>query len=320
MVEMIEELKNIPLFRNLPTEILSQLAAVIKQENYPDSAVIFEENSVGDCLYILTAGEILIQKRISEKTGKYKILSTLQRGDFFGEMALLESVPRSAAAVAKGEVSVLRLNREDFQNIISGDPEVARKCFLAICQNLGKRLRVTSQELATTYEVGKVINSADNLPKLTETTLQTLMRVIPGIKTGLLSLWNEFNREFDLVAWKGFKTKGEAESFLKQNSELPKWLITEKEPLLIKDLINPPGLPSPRGGKGSVLGAPLLSRSKVLGFILLANRSKINVFTAEERNLLGGIASQIAGAVESFQHRQEQLARQRLKRVYPGRG
>ncbi len=91
-------------------------------KEYKDGDVIFKENSIGREMYIILSGEIAI---IKEKSGVETVLATLKEGDFFGEMALFDSHPRSATTKALGNVEVLRIDRKNFFKKISRDPSLA---------------------------------------------------------------------------------------------------------------------------------------------------------------------------------------------------
>jgi CRP-like cAMP-binding protein len=95
---------------------------------------IFAQGDLGTEMYIIQEGEVHIVKHI---TGESHVLSKLEKGDFFGEMALLESVPRTADAVAATEVRVLVINGARFDEMLRKNPEVA----VRIIRKYSKRLR-----------------------------------------------------------------------------------------------------------------------------------------------------------------------------------
>ena len=97
--------------------------------------LIFAEGAPGDLMYVILEGEVQILKAASD--GSTKILSTLGKGEFFGEMALIDDSPRSASAVAKTEAKVLGLNESVLDSYIMTNPEFAAK----MIRNLAKRLR-----------------------------------------------------------------------------------------------------------------------------------------------------------------------------------
>ncbi|HEY3057275.1 MAG TPA: cyclic nucleotide-binding domain-containing protein [Thermoanaerobaculia bacterium] len=101
---------------------------------YSPGDMIFSQGELGTDMYIIQDGEVDIIKHIN---GESHLLSHLERGDFFGEMALLEAVPRSADAIAKTEVKALVINGSRFDDMLRKNPEIA----VRIIRKYSKRLR-----------------------------------------------------------------------------------------------------------------------------------------------------------------------------------
>jgi CRP-like cAMP-binding protein len=101
---------------------------------YPAGDLIFTQGDLGTDMYIIQEGEVDIIKNIN---GESHLLSHLERGDFFGEMALLESAPRTADALAKTDVKVLVINGSRFDEMLKKNPEIA----VRIIRKYSKRLR-----------------------------------------------------------------------------------------------------------------------------------------------------------------------------------
>lgn len=95
---------------------------------------IFSQGELGTEMFIVQEGEVEIVKNIA---GESHVLSLLEKGDFFGEMAVLESVPRTADAIAKTDVKVVAINGSRFDEMLRKNPEVA----VRIIRKYSKRLR-----------------------------------------------------------------------------------------------------------------------------------------------------------------------------------
>jgi CRP-like cAMP-binding protein len=95
---------------------------------------IFSQGELGTEMFIIQEGEVEIVKHIG---GESHVLSRLEKGDFFGEMALLEAMPRTADAVAATEVRVVAINGSRFDEMLRKNPEVA----VRIIRKYSKRLR-----------------------------------------------------------------------------------------------------------------------------------------------------------------------------------
>lgn len=102
--------------------------------------VIFKEGEPGDQMYIIQDGSVRISKSIA---GKEHILAVLSKGDFFGEMAIVNQASRSATATAVGTVKLLAFNREGFISMIEKNARIA----LSIIDKLCRRLQQTNQQI-----------------------------------------------------------------------------------------------------------------------------------------------------------------------------
>ena len=107
-----ELLANIPLFRGLSLEVLDDLAKRLRMLKARKGDVLFRKESEGTTLYIIQDGAIKIV--LPSKLGEEMIVTIFAKGDFFGEMSLLDGMPRSADAVAVEPSTLLLLNRNDF--------------------------------------------------------------------------------------------------------------------------------------------------------------------------------------------------------------
>ena len=86
--------------------------------------IIFCEYEPGDCFYLIQSGRVQISKIMGDIE---KTIDILYPGEIFGEMAILEEVPRSANAVALDQVKALEFNRANFEILMRGNPQIAMK-------------------------------------------------------------------------------------------------------------------------------------------------------------------------------------------------
>jgi CRP-like cAMP-binding protein len=101
---------------------------------YKDKEIIVHQNEIGDCMYVIQAGQVeIIQKRHDNEVR----LAILSEGDFFGEMAIFEKEVRSATVRAKGDVTALTIDKKNFLRRIHEDPSLAYH----IVQTLSNRIR-----------------------------------------------------------------------------------------------------------------------------------------------------------------------------------
>ena len=128
-------LKQVPLFRSLRAEDSQHIAALLQKQTLRKGDVLFRNGEEGHSLYMITAGKIKIVRQ--SRDGDEMILAVLSTGDFCGEMALLDGLPRSADAIAVEETHLYGLNRKDFLSYVMNNETAVR----AILSALSKRLR-----------------------------------------------------------------------------------------------------------------------------------------------------------------------------------
>jgi uncharacterized membrane protein len=140
----VETLRQVPLFGSLDDEAASELCALLENIDRKASELLFRAGDEGDAMYLIERGKIRIYVRA--KDGHEVTLTELGRGDFFGEMALLDGKPRSADARVVESARLAVLSREHFLSFMRSNPNVA----LAMLTALTNRLRQTDELLRHT--------------------------------------------------------------------------------------------------------------------------------------------------------------------------
>jgi CRP-like cAMP-binding protein len=102
--------------------------------------LIFSEGDLGTEMYIVHEGQVEILSRVGEED---RLLAVLEKGDFFGEMALLEDRPRAGSARALSDVRLLQINGATFDQMLRDNPEIA----VRMMRKLSRRLRETDDLL-----------------------------------------------------------------------------------------------------------------------------------------------------------------------------
>ncbi|MDO9182144.1 MAG: cyclic nucleotide-binding domain-containing protein [Bacteriovorax sp.] len=116
---------------------------------FNDGDIIFKEGYEGRDLYIIQEGSVLIKKNIS--SGELTLVE-FSRGEFFGEMALLQNIPRFASAYSKGKSKILVLQPGGFLLKIRRDPTFA----FEMIQQLSSRLKLTSEKFLVAVSSGEI--------------------------------------------------------------------------------------------------------------------------------------------------------------------
>ncbi len=119
-----ERLKLIPILADLNGAILDEISGLFVTEHYPENRVILEQEEAGDKFYIIVRGRVKVSKRADD--GSEVTLNTLEDGDYFGEIALLKSVPRTATATTTAPTILLTLRRDVFLSLMERVPDLRR--------------------------------------------------------------------------------------------------------------------------------------------------------------------------------------------------
>ena len=122
----------IPLFHGLSHRHLRRIAGAATVKRYVPYTAIVRIDDAGDAFFVILDGTAYVRR-----PGKRNI--RLQPGDFFGELALLDTAPRLATVEAETEVLTMRLGRTAFQKVLNDEPKVA----LAMLRTLARRMRET---------------------------------------------------------------------------------------------------------------------------------------------------------------------------------
>lgn len=189
-------LKQIPLFGTFQPADHEQLAGLLRRRNLKKGDVLFRKGDEGTALYIIIKGRIKIT--VPSKLGDEITLAILGQSDFFGEMALLDSLPRSADATAVEETLLYVLNRSDFLSFLIHNENAVRAilyalssrlrktddfltevCFLNISARLARRLLEMSESLIHENKPGSSMElklTQKDLASLLGTTRETINR------------------------------------------------------------------------------------------------------------------------------------------------
>jgi len=141
-VTLEDTLATAPLFSELSRKDLKHLAAAAIARNYKKGEAIVKEGENAVAFYIIRAGKVDIIRGKGSKS--QKTLATLGPGEFFGEMALLDSYPRSASVVATEVTECLVLSRWDFIAEMRTNPYIA----VQMLSVLSRRLREAQQGIS----------------------------------------------------------------------------------------------------------------------------------------------------------------------------
>lgn len=146
-------LKRIYLFKKLTEEELKHILQIATAKAFKKNQVIFSEGDKGDAFYVVLKGAIRIST-VVPGVGE-EALAVLKKGNYFGEMALIDNVSRSASAIANQETILLKITDANFRHLLVNDHNIAYKLLWELVQTLSKRLRETDNKLKTILAIAK---------------------------------------------------------------------------------------------------------------------------------------------------------------------
>jgi CRP/FNR family transcriptional regulator, cyclic AMP receptor protein len=158
----VEHFSNIPLFQGLALEERRRLFFSARRQSLKKGDVLFRKGSEGTTLYVIHKGRIKIS--VTSNTGDEVILAFFSEGDYFGEMALLDGMTRSADAMAVEPTELFALNQKDFTAFLQQNTSA----ILAVLKALSLRLRKTDDLLEDTCFLNISARFAKKLIELAE--------------------------------------------------------------------------------------------------------------------------------------------------------
>lgn len=150
----IEYLKSVHLFKELSDRQLNLVAALLTEENIAVDTVIIREGELGKYLYIIKKGKVRVLKQFGN--GEL-ILTELEKGNFFGELSLIDEYLTSATVVAVEDSILLKMGADDFIALTKIDSGLSAAIWEALARCLAERVRRTSDMVKNFYGLSKAL-------------------------------------------------------------------------------------------------------------------------------------------------------------------
>jgi len=168
IAESMQILRAVPIFSEIEESELAKIVRLCIRKKYKKGSIILlEEEETGAALFVIVSGKVKIVRTDDE--GREVILSILGESDFFGEMAILDGLNRSASVVATTKTELIMIHRRDILKLIQDYPAVA----IALLRELTLRLRKADAQiksLSLKDAAGRVANViiqlADDIGKI----------------------------------------------------------------------------------------------------------------------------------------------------------
>ncbi|MBU2572644.1 MAG: cyclic nucleotide-binding domain-containing protein [Elusimicrobia bacterium] len=272
MKQDVENLKGMAIFKNFSETMLEEFAEFFKQTEYSEKEIIFKERSEGDTLFIIVFGEVVIEKRVEKEEHDFIPLAILGKGEFFGEMAVLEGQVRFAQARASKETMLYAIKRNEFFNFIKKHPDAGISIFTEIMKVILRRLQHTSNELTMLFDMSKLImGEHKSAATFIAKTVEEISPHLDGSWNINGYMFNRFDGIYDLVISK--------ETFIED--------------------INRKGLKAEDLKNGWLDGNSYLltfaAYNKVLGYIMLAKSVELSSHEKNNLSTMFGTISSILG-------------------------
>ena len=324
----IENLRSNSLFKYISDNDLLKISKTLKEETFSAGTVIFNEKTRGERLYLILEGKVKISK--VTKSGMETSLAVLGKGDFFGEMELIEDQERSARTTALEHTVVAGIAGHDFDNLIKTNHIVT----LNLLKAISKRLRATDEiivaELERTLEssrvqveklnllidAAKTVNSTLDLDRLLDVILEAAIKSIAADR-GTLYLVDELKSEIWSKALRGTEI---IEIRLPIGKGLSGYVAKTGETINIPDAHNDPRW-NPDVDKRSgyrtnnMLCMPMQNRDgKIIGVFQMLNK-KGGPFTTQDEEFINALSIHASIAIENARLAQEMINNERLSAV-----
>jgi CRP/FNR family cyclic AMP-dependent transcriptional regulator len=140
-----QALRACALFQSLPADRLRRIADIATHRDLPAGAIIFREGETGDEMYVVVAGRVRISKRVPG-IGE-EALGILDPGSHFGEMAMVDDSPRSADAIAHTACALAVIRREELDQLMFVDKDLAYDLLWTFVRTMAARLRETNEKI-----------------------------------------------------------------------------------------------------------------------------------------------------------------------------
>ena len=324
----IENLRSNSLFKYISDNDLLNISKTLKEETFSAGTIIFNEKTRGERLYLILEGKVKISK--VTKSGMETSLAVLGKGDFFGEMELIEDQERSARTTALEHTVVAGIAGHDFDNLIKTNHIVT----LNLLKAISKRLRATDEiivaELERTLEssrvqveklnllidAAKTVNSTLDLDRLLDVILEAAIKSIAADR-GTLYLVDELKSEIWSKALRGTEI---IEIRLPIGKGLSGYVAKTGETINIPDAHNDPRW-NPDVDKKSgyrtnnMLCMPMQNRDgKIIGVFQMLNK-KGGPFTTQDEEFINALSIHASIAIENARLAQEMINNERLSAV-----
>ncbi len=141
MKQYIDNIKNVNLFSALEYNEIAEISRITTLKHYPKGYMVFQEGDEGDALYIIINGRIKVS--LYDDEGREYILDIIGKDGFFGELSIIDDLPRSANIITIEDSEFLVIKKIDLLKLFMENPAIA----ISVLKTLSKRLRAADERI-----------------------------------------------------------------------------------------------------------------------------------------------------------------------------
>ena len=316
------------LFRDVDPAVVRRCRSRFTERHYDSGDLIFDEYSKGRDLFLIASGRVRIKKYT--KFGVESLLAVLHSGDFFGEMSLIDGLPRSARAEAVDDSDVLILSSDSYRDLAHDQHQIA----FNLLNNLALRLRSMDQNfvmelgrnvlasrnrldrLNMLIEASKIVNSALDLGAVLALILDVATRSIAADRGTLYLIDQKGDELWSLVA----QGDGMVEIRLPLGKGLAGYVARTGETVNITDAYRDPRFNPEIDLRADTSRIPCsacqcaIVRGKIVGVFQLLNK-RTGQFGPEDESFIDALSVHAAIAVENARLAQQMVNNERMSAV-----
>jgi CRP-like cAMP-binding protein len=148
-------LTSIEIFNDLTEQQLALFESIVETVTVEKGTTVFKQDDKGDCLYIVKEGKVSMRFSLKVNTGTIRpIVQTAYRNGLFGELELLDSLPRTATAIAEEDTELIKIDGARFRDVIDNNPDAGYMVMKNFSKVLTSRTRRGDRQLQTALIMG----------------------------------------------------------------------------------------------------------------------------------------------------------------------
>jgi len=135
IIEKVLLLKNSAIFQNCKETDLIEIASICREQQFDKATSLFKKNDSGNCVYFIYKGQISIHDGEQQ-------LAVLSENELFGELSLLDSEARSASATTLTDCVLLKIEQEDFYDVVATNTDILKGIMKTLCKRLREQDKI----------------------------------------------------------------------------------------------------------------------------------------------------------------------------------